>query len=162
MSAAVRRADNPLANACLPIATTAPDRLRKRPQLNGSHSPVSRKRGLSMTRCNCESTSQATKFSRTVLTRSVSNRCAAVGWAANVAIEFRFAEGQVDRLLALASDLVHHGVNVFVATGGTASVDRLSAIEGALVKGFAGAAVTLQPFEHAAGARPTATSPAIG
>jgi len=40
----------------------------------------------------------------------------------NVAIEFRFAEGQVDRLLALASDLVRREVNVFVATGGTASV----------------------------------------
>jgi putative tryptophan/tyrosine transport system substrate-binding protein len=40
----------------------------------------------------------------------------------NVAIEFRFAEGQVDRLPALASDLVRRSVNVFVATGGTASV----------------------------------------
>jgi putative ABC transport system substrate-binding protein len=40
----------------------------------------------------------------------------------NVAIEFRFAEGQIDRLPALASDLVNRGVNVFVATGGTGSV----------------------------------------
>jgi len=40
----------------------------------------------------------------------------------NVAIEFRYAEGQIDRLPALANDLVHHGVNVFVATGGTGSV----------------------------------------
>ena len=40
----------------------------------------------------------------------------------NVAIEFRFAEGQVDRVPALASDLVRRGVNVFVATGGTGSV----------------------------------------
>jgi putative ABC transport system substrate-binding protein len=40
----------------------------------------------------------------------------------NVAIEFRYAEGQIDRLTALASDLVHREVNVFVATGGTASV----------------------------------------
>jgi len=40
----------------------------------------------------------------------------------NVAIEARFAEGQVDRLQALASDLVRHGVSVFVATGGAASV----------------------------------------
>jgi putative tryptophan/tyrosine transport system substrate-binding protein len=40
----------------------------------------------------------------------------------NVAIEFRFAEGQIDRLPALASDLVRREVNVFVATGGTGSV----------------------------------------
>jgi putative tryptophan/tyrosine transport system substrate-binding protein len=40
----------------------------------------------------------------------------------NVAIEFRFAEGQIDRLPVLASDLVNRGVNVFVATGGTGSV----------------------------------------
>ena len=31
----------------------------------------------------------------------------------NVAIESRFAEGQIDRLPALASDLVRHGVTVF-------------------------------------------------
>jgi putative tryptophan/tyrosine transport system substrate-binding protein len=40
----------------------------------------------------------------------------------NVAIESRFAEGQIDRLPALASDLVRHRVAIFVATGGTASV----------------------------------------
>jgi putative ABC transport system substrate-binding protein len=40
----------------------------------------------------------------------------------NVAIESRFAEGQIDRLPALASDLVRHRVTVFVATGGTGSV----------------------------------------
>src|SRR5262245_11286603 len=40
----------------------------------------------------------------------------------NVAIEFRFAEGQIDRVPALASDLVRRKVNVFVATGGTGSV----------------------------------------
>jgi len=40
----------------------------------------------------------------------------------NVAIEFRFAEGQVDRLPALARDLVNRTVDLFVATGGTASV----------------------------------------
>ena len=39
----------------------------------------------------------------------------------NVAIEFRFAEGHHDRLPALAADLVRRQVNVFVATGGTAS-----------------------------------------
>jgi putative tryptophan/tyrosine transport system substrate-binding protein len=40
----------------------------------------------------------------------------------NVAIESRFAEGQINRLPALASDLVRHGLSVFVATGGTGSV----------------------------------------
>ena len=40
----------------------------------------------------------------------------------NVAIEYRFAEGQIDRVPALASDLVRRQVNVFVATGGTGSV----------------------------------------
>ena len=40
----------------------------------------------------------------------------------NVAIEFRYAEGQIDRLPALASVLVRRNVNVFVATGGTGSV----------------------------------------
>src|SRR6516164_1511719 len=39
----------------------------------------------------------------------------------NVAIEFRWAEGQYDRLPALAADLVRHRVNVIVATGGPAS-----------------------------------------
>ena len=40
----------------------------------------------------------------------------------NVAIEFRFAEGQTGRLPALASNLIRREVNVFVATGGTGSV----------------------------------------
>ena len=40
----------------------------------------------------------------------------------NVAIESRFAEGQIDRVPAMASDLVRRGINVFVATGGTGSV----------------------------------------
>jgi putative ABC transport system substrate-binding protein len=40
----------------------------------------------------------------------------------NVAIESRFAEGQIDRLPILATELVRHGVNAFVATGGTGSV----------------------------------------
>src|SRR5262249_3563558 len=40
----------------------------------------------------------------------------------DVAIEYRFAEGQIDRVPALASDLVRRGVTVFVAPGGTGSV----------------------------------------
>lgn len=40
----------------------------------------------------------------------------------NVAIESRFAEGEIRRLPALARELVNRGVAVFVATGGTGSV----------------------------------------
>jgi putative tryptophan/tyrosine transport system substrate-binding protein len=46
----------------------------------------------------------------------------------NVTIEFRYAEGQIDRLPALASDLVRRGVNVFVATGGTGPVVKAKPI----------------------------------
>src|SRR5262249_46160950 len=38
----------------------------------------------------------------------------------NVAIEYRFAEGQYDRLPAIASELVRREVTVIVAAGGTA------------------------------------------
>jgi ABC transporter substrate binding protein len=40
----------------------------------------------------------------------------------NVAIEYRFAENRLDRLPALAADLVSRKVNVIAATGGGASV----------------------------------------
>jgi putative tryptophan/tyrosine transport system substrate-binding protein len=46
----------------------------------------------------------------------------------NVIIESRFAEGQVDRLEELAKELIRRGVNVVVATGGTASVIKAKAV----------------------------------
>jgi ABC-type uncharacterized transport system substrate-binding protein len=39
----------------------------------------------------------------------------------NLAIEFRWAEGQTDKLAALATDLVNRQVSVIAATGGPAS-----------------------------------------
>src|SRR5215813_12865428 len=39
----------------------------------------------------------------------------------NVAIEYRWADNQIDRLPALAGDLVRRGVNVIATFGGSAS-----------------------------------------
>ena len=45
----------------------------------------------------------------------------------NVAIEYRFAEGQIEKLPTLASDLVRQGVAVLVTPGGTATVQAAKA-----------------------------------
>jgi ABC-type uncharacterized transport system substrate-binding protein len=46
----------------------------------------------------------------------------AAAWVRNVAIEYRFAENQYDRLPALAADLVGRKVAVIAATGGGSAI----------------------------------------
>src|SRR5262249_439710 len=45
----------------------------------------------------------------------------------NVAIDYRWAENQVDRVPALAADLVRRGVNVIATFGGSASAPAAKA-----------------------------------
>src|SRR5262245_60415491 len=45
----------------------------------------------------------------------------------NVAVEYRWAEKQIDRLAALAAELVNRPVDVIVATGGTAPAQAAKA-----------------------------------
>ena len=46
----------------------------------------------------------------------------------NLAIEYRWAEGQNDRLPALAAELVHRQVSVIVTAGSTPAIDRKSVV----------------------------------
>jgi putative tryptophan/tyrosine transport system substrate-binding protein len=67
----------------------------------------------------------------------------------NVAIEYRWAENQLDRLPALAGDLVRKGVAVIVAGGGSATPLVAKAVTTALVPGAARVAVLVNPANPA-------------
>jgi putative ABC transport system substrate-binding protein len=63
----------------------------------------------------------------------------------NVTVEYRWADGQYDRLPALAADLVRRRVTVIAATGGTTTAQA------------AKAATTTIPILFIAGANPVGT-----